>query len=1297
MTTTSLSQRAPFGGRFEVEREVGRGGVGVVYRAFDREIGEWVALKLIAVQGVDASEQARFIREGGLLAELDHPHIVKLVACGTLDETPYVAMEWLDGEDLASRHRRAPLGLRDALEVARQIAVALDTAHRAGIVHRDIKPSNIFLVSQPGAPDAIFAKLVDFGVALEDDVRLTRTGVVVGTPAYMAPEQAKAEGVLDARVDIYSLGASLFELVAGRPPHVGPTAIATLARLVTTDAPRLTELVPLVPPALDLLVSRMLATSPARRPSSALEVAVALAQLLEDEGTTDLPLPRSSPAAQHTVAMGGTRLFTSIVALRMGNGETRTKIVEQLRARGADAVALGHDAVVAHVGARRSLGGEAARALELGRQLAELGGKVGVATGRSKVDLTRPVGEVVDRAAGLAHSADPSQLLADTTTTELARGRFEFQVRGDGSAVVGAAHKGKRGEGSGGAPFFGRTVELAQIVGAYERCVDDGTPIVVTVSGAPGIGKSRLGREVLARIAAHATPPKIVVVRSESFGRGHPLGLAADVLRSLVSVSKGTSLEVARGALHALPPPLDPSKKPLTTEARELLARLIANESLPDEGGSGGARDELWVAMTDFVVQMAGREPSVLVIEDMQWADEDSIEWIEHLLGRAVGQPLCVLALVRPEFFRSTGRAEGAAQRFLGRDHVKVDLRPISRRAARAIATAILGEGASESALDRIASQSGGSPLFAEELARLTGLGRDTGAAPTIEAAIQVSLDALDDTCRDAVARLSIFGLAGWDDGLVALGVAMPESALKQLAAADLVMEQAESRLAGAREWTFKHALVRDVAYASLGEAQKKVMHAIAGAWLAKMGEDAAIVAKHFDMGDRPSEAANYWEKAARRALATNALSEAVRMAEMALAHAESKPAAFARALLLDDAWSRLDPRAADRETAVIALDESVFDEASRVRADGARVRYDNARGQSISDIVRRLSDVRRRASELGLLDEEARSTAMLASRHAFGGNLESAEREAAYLLEIAESRGVPGAAIDAWQALAVVRQTRGELASALEARKNARSAASQAGRMEKEAMLSMNVGFALTTIGARDEARESIASGLAIAHAIGSTGAIRHGRMNLLGWTATFGRDPAFDAELADPRADADAAAGGLWVTPDRTTLGVLFYRACEWLASTDPADLETARKLLKITTDAYRATGNRDIVPVALGLWSDALRRTGDLAGARSLAAEAAVLLESGAPSLLNESPVFLALHDAEKEAGDTASARAAVERGLVLLQRRLGGLHGTPYARVFLADLPYNDRLLRRAAEYELVPPEVSAVLG
>jgi eukaryotic-like serine/threonine-protein kinase len=1294
MKSSSLTDRSLLGGRFQVEREVGRGGVGVVYRAFDQETAQWVALKLIAVEGVEAAEEDRFLREGRLLSELDHRHIVKLVACGKLEDIPYVAMEWLEGEDLAARHRRAPMGLRDALDVARQIAVALDAAHRAGVIHRDIKPSNIFLLRPTNEGERPSAKLVDFGVALENDVRVTRTGVVVGTPAYMAPEQAKAEGALDARADIYSLGASLFELVAGRPPHVGPTAIATLARLVTTDAPRLSESVPQVPPALDALVAAMLATDPSRRPQRAIEVAEALERISNDASTPESSLPRGATGVEATTALQGSRLFTSIVALGV-SGDERAAIVEQLRMRGADAVALGHDAVAAHVGARRALGGEAARALELGRFLAEQGGKLGVATGRSKVDLTKPVGEVVDRAAALAHGAEPGQVLADTTTSELARGRFEFQARGDGSSVVGPAVHGRRTEGSAGAPFVGREAELTQIIATYERCADERTAVVVSIIGAPGIGKSRLVREVLARVAAQAAPPKIVVVRSESFGRGHPLGLAADVVRALLGTSKGTSFEAARAALAAAMPASGDTDLGLGAHAHELVARLVANEAFPEGLDQRGARDELWLAMTNFVMDAASAEPWVLVLEDVQWADGESLLWVEHLLGRAQNRPLLVLAVARPELFRAENQRERTAL-FSGRDHVRIDLRPISRRAARAIATCILGDKAAETVLDGIAAQAAGSPLFAEELAHLTASGRDTQSAPTIEAAIQVSLDALEERCRDAVLRFSIFGLSGWDGGLAALGVTSPELVLRLLAGADLLVEQADSRLAGAREWAFKHALVRDAAYASLAETRKKELHALAGAWLSKMGEDAATVARHFELGNRLSDAAVHWEKAARRALSTNALADAVRLAEAALAHAEGNPATFARAQLLDEAWSRQDPRAADRETAVLALSGSIFDESSQLRAEGARARYDHARGVGIADIVDRLTALRTRARSLGLADEEARNTAILATRHAFGGRLDDAEREADYLLELAETRGIAGAAVDAWQCLAVVRQTRGQLARALEARQNAARAAKQAGLKEREAMLSVNVGFALTTIGARDEARRAIDTGLTLAHAIGSPGAIRHGRMNLLGWTATFGPDPSAEGELADARADADDAAIGAWAAPDRANLGVLFYRGCEWLASRSPEAPARARALLEIATESYRATGNRDLIPVALGRWAEAEHLAGDRAHARALAEEGAGLLEGGAPSLLNESPVFLALHHACLADGDEPGAIDAVRRGMVPLTRRLAGLKNTPYARLFLTALAHNEALLKKARDYQLVSADVTSVL-
>src|SRR5690606_30340706 len=148
-----------------------------------------------------------------------------------------------------------------------------------------------------------------------------------------------------------------------------------------------------------------------------------------------------------------------------------------------------------------------------------------------------------------------------------------------------------------------------------------------------------------------------------------------------------------------------------------------------------GSRDVLWLAMTDLVLQVVANEPVAIVVEDLQWADPESIGWIDHLLGRASHRPLVVMALLRPDFWNDH------SERFAGRDHVRIELRPISRRASRAIAHSLLGEDASDTIIDAIATRAGGLPLFAEELARLSAAGRDTETAPTIEAAIQVSLD----------------------------------------------------------------------------------------------------------------------------------------------------------------------------------------------------------------------------------------------------------------------------------------------------------------------------------------------------------------------------------------------------------------------------------------------------------------------------------------------------------------------------------------------------------------------------
>jgi serine/threonine protein kinase/tetratricopeptide (TPR) repeat protein len=1293
--------------RFQVEREVGRGGVGIVYKALDVMTGEAVALKVIAIAGVDAGEEARFQREGRVLSGLSHASIVRVVDFGQLDQgQPYVAMEWLEGEDVQQRLRRAPLTLSQCLDIAAMMAEALASAHRAGVIHRDVKPSNIFLVgsSRENPLDARFvAKLVDFGVAAAEDAKLTRTGAIVGTPAYMAPEQARGDGEVRTSVDLYALGATLFEMIAGRPPHVGPTPIAILARLVTTPAPRLSEVVVDVPPALDDLMASLLATAPEERPADADTVAIELRSIAREVEVSTGRLRRSTlsdpPASVSSGTYsvngtpsgrsGGTRLVTSILATQVPKGPARAELLEHLRANGAEATELGGDAIVAHLGATKALGDEAMRALDLATRLAQARAGVGVATGRTRIDrTTRATGEVVDRAAALSRDAQRGQVLVDTTTTELARGRYEFLIRGDGSAIVGEAMQNKRDVVSG-APFTGREAELAQVMGAYDRAVEDSTPIVVSVLAAPGMGKTRLRREAISRVGSHSSSPRIILVRCEPFAKSHALGVVADIARDLLRVAKGGSLEDARAAVDVFGIAHD---APLSPTGRELVARLVANESLAEANDPQGARDAVWIALTDIAVAATKSAPLVLTIEDGQWADDESMVWVDHLLARAGGRPLCVLALLRPSPREGRGWFEG-------RDHVQVELRPLSKKTVRAIARAMLGERAlgesGEHVAELIAAQAGGSPLFAEELARLAASGRDATSAPTIEAAIQVNLDALDDQTRAAASLLAVCGQRGWDAGLTALGVSNASDTLRALGTSELIVEQASSRFKDTREWAFKHALIREVAYAALGEASMREAHARAGRWLAKMGEDDATVARHLELGRESTLAASYLEKAARRALAAHALADAVSLAERALAFAEDKPTQFTRAQLLDEAWIRQDARAGERDSAVRAMAEAVHDTASEVRASGARVRYEDACGGDAGTSAR-LNEVLQQAQAAGLVDEEARCAAALAARYAFAGDLEHAQEVADGLLALSQKHANAGGTVDAWQTLAVVHQARGEVGAALDARRAAVRAANEAGLKAREATLTINMGFALTTLGARTEARDAIMRGVAIAQAVGSPGTVRHGQMNLLCWTSTFGADAQLDTLLAEPRATADAAISGSWVAQDRATLGVLFYRGVELLLGDARGQAESARILLKAASQGYRATNMLDVLPVALGRLAEAERRCGDPEKAYALAREAADLLDHGSPSLLNEAPVFLALHDAAVARDCEDEAKLAIARAIPRLVTRVRSLVGTPYARAFLTQLTINAGLLSAAEEYGLVPAEITAIL-
>jgi serine/threonine-protein kinase len=304
---------AALAGRYVLERELGRGGMATVFLAHDLRHDRPVALKVLHPELAQALGAERFLREIKRAARLQHPNILSVHDSGEAAGQFWFTMPYVEGESLRARlTRERQLPLEDALRIAREAADALDCAHRHGIIHRDIKPENI-LLSEGHALVADFGISRTLGSAQQGE-DLTETGVVVGTPTYMSPEQAVGEHGLDGRTDIYSLGVVLYELLAGEPPYTGPTAQAVLARRFSEPVPPVRRTRPAVPEAIEHALQRALAPVPADRFGTAAEFARALT--VPGIATTPTPslvassatLPPAAPQRRQrvplTVALG---------------------------------------------------------------------------------------------------------------------------------------------------------------------------------------------------------------------------------------------------------------------------------------------------------------------------------------------------------------------------------------------------------------------------------------------------------------------------------------------------------------------------------------------------------------------------------------------------------------------------------------------------------------------------------------------------------------------------------------------------------------------------------------------------------------------------------------------------------------------------------------------------------------------------------------------------------------------------------------------------------------------------------
>jgi tetratricopeptide (TPR) repeat protein len=310
-------------GRFEIERRVGASRIASVFLARDRDLGQSVAIKVLHPTN-ESDHRERLWREAVILRRLSHPRIARYVTHGELEDgAPFLATEWIAGETLGSRLAQRALTLDECICLGSRIAETLEIAHQRGIVHRDIKPDNLML-RDSAIEDPV---LIDFGVAHAGPGSLTQAGVILGTLGYMPPEQARGEAQLDARADVFALGAVLFRCITGQAIFGELDEIALLSKTITATPPSLRSLRTDVPAALDELVSTMLARDPSERPTDAGVVRDALASFSLIGGRPEVRASSTAPAPITQY---------SVVPTRMDNLDERQALLfaEQLERRG---------------------------------------------------------------------------------------------------------------------------------------------------------------------------------------------------------------------------------------------------------------------------------------------------------------------------------------------------------------------------------------------------------------------------------------------------------------------------------------------------------------------------------------------------------------------------------------------------------------------------------------------------------------------------------------------------------------------------------------------------------------------------------------------------------------------------------------------------------------------------------------------------------------------------------------------------------------------------------------------------